>query len=132
MLTILALVFVAPLGPHQSAAAHCIDIPLAKNSLETDVEISVSIVEPGVDDSIEVRQVGCRSAIPIIVYGDGRALADLVDLQARRSGKVAHARMKGRIEIPSFPPDYVGPPYVNFRMQNISETWLEAATQYGS
>lgn len=131
MLMMAALILANILWPHQSGARYCVNPSIAEERLQTDEEISVSVVEPGVHDSIEVRQVGCASPTPIIVYGDERLLADLVDLHMRRSGKVAHARIIGRLELPSYPPNDVGPKFVYFRVQKISAMWLEAPIRNG-
>jgi len=111
----------------QPADNSCIDLPVAKPLQGTTIELSVSIVQIGVHDSIEALQDGCGDPIPIVLYGGGEAALDLVELHVNRSDGRAHARIEAIVEIPQSPPGLKSMPHLNLRLLRVSKMWIEPA-----
>ena len=113
-----------------STAANCIDLPAATDLQNREIELNVSIVQIDIHDSIEVQQDGC--SVPILVYEGGPALLDLVAAHVDRApGAVAHARIRGKMEIPQVPPSGALPRHLNFRLTNVVRVWSETLSPNG-
>ena len=114
-----------------STAVNCIDLPVATDLQNREIELDVSVVQIGVHDSIEVQQDGC--SVPIILYEGGPALLDLAAAYVDRArGAVAHARIRGRMEIPQEPPSGALASHLNFRHIKVVRAWNEAPSPNGS
>lgn len=113
-----------------STDINCIDLQAASGLQNREIELDVSLVQIGVHDSIEVQQDGC--SFPIIMYEGGRALLDLAAVHLDRArGEVAHARIRGRMEMPQKPASEAPPSHLIFRLTKIVRAWNKARSPNG-
>jgi hypothetical protein len=113
-----------------TTAINCIDLSVATDLQNEEIELDVSLVQIDAHDRVEVQQDGCRC--PITVYEGGPALLDLAAAYVDRArGEVAHARIRGRMEIPQEPPSGSLPSHLNFRLTNVVRVWNAAPSPNG-